>query len=1081
MYLDLNTLTTERRRFVTSSLNNKKYEKVLNNLLGIQTRADHAVFTKLTKMNHDLMTLISNERTRNQILTKPEFKINIVRLSESEFTDLIQQVEGAATGADLLAILNKRGIRLPLATVREIETHRGELTEIKAKITKRLETERITFTTRWKRYVKEVNDAYEQTNIWPLFVGTYFLRAKLDDKLIYAPLLLKEVEVVVEANDVYLQSRNTTVALNEKLIFLLDQLSGLSLPQLKDEIDKVNLNDVIAELNHFLKNVLTKSSFTLDAPFQQLRAQDVTSTSLTLMPGTVLLFAQPLGGALRSATINLINNQKLDDVLKLDPQDFFQVDSRAIRNVVDQPRPIARICPTDPSQEKAILAALDAHTIIIGPPGTGKSQTIANLLTNILLNNKRALFISQKRVALEVVLERLQQLRYFTLQLVEPKRKANSDEKAHFYSYLNKYNQFIKDNFSQSASRCDLKPLVNSKQMLYWQSKMPIQQIPQAEFEDYCQLRAKIHNLDTQFFERAEALFQWFQTLGQSQIISQLVQLQIRDLKLLAQALNEPPQLRFLGFKKYRADFRALWQANNALLDFVAHYNLDSFTLVHLATKGQLSALKTLHDSAAQQNQLVPGSEPFRSDVREILPVLIQRAKVVYQTLHRRDPNWAKRFLGRIERKFTQPVQFINLFKTQLKQMFNVVVSTPEALSTFINFETDRYDYVIFDESSQIFLEKALAYMALADKVIIAGDDQQMQPVNWFGSRFEADEAEQEDENIDSLLTYAIAQGIPKQTLELNYRAAAASLTTFSAREFYDCQLKTLDYNQMIIRPIEIVEVAGQWHNQTNELEAQTMIDILKANVGQYPKIILLTLNAQQMNLVDELLSVNEPELYNQLLNGEIVLKNLENIQGDEADLVIISIAYTKETALSATYVCRAGGRNALNVAITRAKTKMIIIKSLKAHEIVIRNEANLDLQTFKRWVEFLELNQQDQKTYAITDDPDTNNQSVESMFEYEVYQWLKDQRFNKPLQIEVQYPIGSYRIDIALLDSQTKRYLVGLEVDGYRYHSSAQQKYNDLVRQNFIEAKGYKIIRIPELLWKTDRSRVRTLIAQSI
>ena len=596
---------------------------------------------------------------------------------------------------------------------------------------------------------------------------------------------------------------------------------------------------------------------------------------------------------------------------------------------------------------------------------------------------------------------------------------------------------------------------------------MPAQQIPQAEFDDYCQLRTKISDLDTQFFERAEALFQWFQNLGQSQIIGQLVQLQIRDLRLLAQALNEPPQLPFLGCgcKNYQNAFWELWQANNALLDFAAHYNLDSSTMANLALKGKLSSLKTLHDNAEYQNQLVPGLEPFCSDMREILPILIQRAEVTYQTMHRRDPNWAKRFLGRIERKFTQPVQFINLFKTQLKQMFNVVVSTPEALSTFINFETDRYDYVIFDESSQIFLEKALAYMALADKVIIAGDDQQMQPVNWFGSRFEADEVEQEDENIDSLLTYAIAQGIPKQTLELNYRAAAASLTTFSAREFYDCQLKTLDYNQMIIRPIEIVEVAGQWHNQTNELEAQTMIDILKANVGQYPKIILLTLNSQQMNLVDELLSVNEPELYNQLLNGEIVLKNLENIQGDEADLVIISIAYTKETALSATYVCRAGGRNALNVAITRAKTKMIIIKSLKAHEIIIKNEANLDLQTFKRWVEFLELNQQDQKTYAITDDPDTNNQSVESMFEYEVYQWLKDQRFNKPLQIEVQYPIGSYRIDIALLDSQTKRYLVGLEVDGYRYHSSAQQKYNDLVRQNFIEAKGYKIIRIPELL----------------
>ena len=68
-------------------------------------------------------------------------------------------------------------------------------------------------------------------------------------------------------------------------------------------------------------------------------------------------------------------------------------------------------------------------------------------------------------------------------------------------------------------------------------------------------------------------------------------------------------------------------------------------------------------------------------------------------------------------------------------------------------------------------------------------------------------------------------------------------------------------------------------------------------------------------------------------------------------------------------------------------------------------------------------------------------------------------------MKVEVQYPVGSYKIDIALLDLTTNKYLLGIEIDGLRYHSTTKQKYHDLVRQNFIESKGYKIIRIPELM----------------
>ena len=101
------------------------------------------------------------------------------------------------------------------------------------------------------------------------------------------------------------------------------------------------------------------------------------------------------------------------------------------------------------------------------------------------------------------------------------------------------------------------------------------------------------------------------------------------------------------------------------------------------------------------------------------------------------------------------------------------------------------------------------------------------------------------------------------------------------------------------------------------------------------------------------------------------------------------------------------------------------------------QNDNNQSLKTFKKWIEFLELNEANQKIYAIQDD-ENNLQSVESMFEYDVHQWLKKQKLAKPIKIENQYPIGSYRIDIALLDQNTNKYLLGLEIDGYYYHSSA-------------------------------------------
>ena len=1079
-YLDLTTCQTS-----TGKIKNKikgKYDKILNNLLGIK-KNDSAIFTKLSLMNQDLTKIVPVAEKQNKILTKSDFEIEVSKLiSTRDVENIIEEIISTSNLEELENFLKKINIKLSQDTVKKIKSKKMTLREAKNKITEKIKQEQALFIVKWKRYIKQVNDTYEQTNMWPLFVATYFLQAKINDKVIYAPLILKEVEVEIRNNAVFLKSRSSGVSLNEKLIFLLEELTGMVIPQIDNEVDRISIDGVVQELDQFLKDSVKFVSFDVNDTFKDLRSQDVKSNNLIRTPGVVLLFAQPLGGPLRRATIDLINENKIENLIDLNPDDFFGIDEKSINNIIQEPTKIARICPTDPSQEKAILSSLTNHTIIIGPPGTGKSQTIANILTNVLLNNKKALFISQKRVALEVVLERMGQLKNFTLQLVEHKKRSTSNEKSEFYKYLGSYIEQIKANYNTFTSEANLISFISDKQINYWETKKQNQHLKQFEIDKFCDLKINVKRIDKQLFQQLYEVFYKLNELNKLKELDKISELKIKDLDMFAEKLNVEPKFRFLWFKFYHSEFKRYWKINLKLIDLMNEYNLNNKTINIIKENLKIAEdFLNLNQVYNTHNQPVPDHNRFKTNELEILQILINRSKQIYQQIHKKDPAWSRKFIGRIQRKYTEPTKFTTLFKKELKKLFNVVVSTPEALSSFIDFKQDRYDYVIFDESSQIFLEKAIAYMSIGKKIIVAGDDQQMQPSNWFNNRYDSNSEYQEDEEIDSLLTYAINSGIPKQTLELNYRSVASSLTSFSAREFYNCDLKGVDKNEKIIQPIEIINVAGEWIDQRNDIEAHKLIEVLKSNMDAYEKIILLTLNAQQMNHIDVLLSTNEPEIYNKVVDGEIVLRNLENIQGDEADLVIVSIAYTKMAALSATYVGRSGGRNALNVAITRAKKKMIVIKSIHSSEVKISSESSLDLQTFKRWLQFLELNENEQKVYSITDDPETNIQSVESMFEYEVYQWLMEQNFHKQMKIEVQYPVGSYRIDIALLDLKTNKYLLGIEIDGLRYHSTTKQKYHDLVRQNFIESKGYKIIRIPELMWKTNKLKILEMIKLNI
>lgn len=1053
-----------------------KYRKILGNLLAINPTSDSGIFSKMNNLNKDLNKLLKSEDI-NKIWTNFDFKIKIKKTSLS---DLKNSINNSLTPEEVKITLSEFDYNITKILERQLFI---SFNNAKSAIITRIEKEDNTFLTKWKKYQKITNDTFKQTNVWPLFIGSYFIKGNISDKPIYAPLILKEVNITIDNNEVYLVSKSQNVTLNDKLTFFLEQSLNIDAPIIDVSIDKINFNDLSAELDYFFQNIITIKFFDNETKFEELSTQEVVNPQLKKSPGIILLHCQPAGSSLRKATLDLIESGEINNLLYIENQ-LVDFNKKSIENIVQNDLNIARICQTDASQEKAILSSLQEHAIIIGPPGTGKSQTIANLLTNILYNNKRALFISQKRIALEVVVERMGQLEHFMLQLVEKQGKVNKGEKEEFYWRLKKFIEYAKDGYVDNTPGKPFTSLINKNTKTYWKAKQDGLEITQEELDLICDIKSKFKTItptiETEIKKVFWCLFE-LKKMNKESDIEEILSYNERDIKGFSKKTNFEVK-KILGIRMYSKDFKHLFSINLILLDFMEKTNTDIKFISLIKKIKSIEKLALIFKIYPILEMPIKSTSAFESDEYEVLKrlkiIANERMKKIEIIKKVEDKTWMGKFLGRIDRAYTVPQNFISLFKNELKQMFSVIVSTPESLSSFIDFKKDKFDYVIFDEASQIFLEKAIPFISVGTKIIIAGDDQQMQPSNWFSSRVNSD-GEDEVENIDSLLTYAIANSLPRYNLELNYRSANAALTTFSSKQFYDYNLKTLDNINAKKNAIEVINVVGTWNDSCNLEEAKKMISILQTNISKFEKIILLTFNKNQLDLVDDMIATKEPELYDKIIEGKIILKNLENIQGDEADLVITSIGYTKDSALASTYVGRPGGKNALNVAITRAKSKMIILKSISSNEIKISNSNNIDLLVFRNWIQFLELTENKQKEYAIK--ANEENVSVESNFENEVYQWLLKQRLNMELDLHTQYSIGSYRIDLALVDKISGKFMLGIEVDGFKWHSTAIQKYNDIVRQDFIEAKGYKLIRISEVLWKTDKDKVLQMIENYI
>ncbi|WP_430412152.1 AAA domain-containing protein [Kordia sp.] len=466
----------------------------------------------------------------------------------------------------------------------------------------------------------------------------------------------------------------------------------------------------------------------------------------------------------------------------------------------------------------------------------------------------------------------------------------------------------------------------------------------------------------------------------------------------------------------------------------------------------------------------------------------------------------------------------LDLFTT----FFPVILTTPDVCSNLFKGKNQYFDIVMFDEASQLKLEDNLPAMLKGKQIIIAGDEHQMPPSNYFSKTFdsEIDDEDFEDENeirvdrdnmllsCESLLDFASELNFDKKHLDFHYRSRHPYLIDFSNHAFYNQRLKPLP-NEFEYVPISYVPVNGTYFESANIAEVDTILSILDKNIsrypnGEYPSVGIATFNIHQRNLIiskinerrklDHFYEFNQKIL--ELEENGLFVKNLENIQGDERDVIILSTTYgfTEEGKFAHRFgaINHQKGYKLLNVIITRAKYKIYVCSSIPEKDFLGYKEyltaegANNRRAVFFAYLAYAKAvsDQNDEARLAILNALSENSnkgsnsaytihEGLESPFEEEVYNALLDHFDEKNIIPQLQF--AGFRIDMVYDTGSPGLPKIAIECDGASYHSSQEAYLHDRHRQKILENHGFVFHRIWSTNWWRNSKKETELLVQFI
>jgi very-short-patch-repair endonuclease len=439
--------------------------------------------------------------------------------------------------------------------------------------------------------------------------------------------------------------------------------------------------------------------------------------------------------------------------------------------------------------------------------------------------------------------------------------------------------------------------------------------------------------------------------------------------------------------------------------------------------------------------------------------------------------------LGRLRRERQKqrghmPVrQLVQALPTLLPKLKPCLLMSPLSVSQYLDAGYSQFDLVVFDEASQIPVWDAVGVIARGKQLAVVGDPKQLPPTNFFNKSSDSEEGaggEEQIQDLESILDECLGAGMNRLSLQWHYRSRHESLITFSNITYYGSQLVTFPSpvtDDVAVRFERVNGVYDRGATRTNRAEAEAIILGIEEHFLDPAKAHLtlgvVTFNQTQQALIDTLLDARRRS--NQELDRAIAarsheklfVKNLENVQGDERDVIFFSITYGPDIAGKITMnfgpLNGEGGHRRLNVAISRARESVVIYSTLMPEQIDLARVRAAGVRDLKHYLEFAirgarALAQQSSPTGLDPDSP----------FEVAVISALRANGW----VVHPQVGCSGYRIDLAVVDPRAPgRYLVGVECDGRAYHSGATARDRDRLRQHVLESLGWRIHRV----WSTD------------
>lgn len=424
-----------------------------------------------------------------------------------------------------------------------------------------------------------------------------------------------------------------------------------------------------------------------------------------------------------------------------------------------------------------------------------------------------------------------------------------------------------------------------------------------------------------------------------------------------------------------------------------------------------------------------------------------------------------------------------------------VFMMSPLSVAQFLEPGAVEFDLLVIDEASQIEPVDALGAIARCKQLVVVGDDRQLPPTRFFSRMTsEQDEFDDEDEDqliagaadVESILSLCLAKGMPQLMLRWHYRSRHQSLIAVSNQQFYNSSLYVVPSpytarSGMGLRFHHLPE--GRFDSgasRINRIEAQTIARAIMQHVQQSPQLSLgvAAFSLQQKVAIQdelELLRRQQPEAESFFVahpNEPFFIKNLENVQGDERDVIFISVAYARNAQgylpMRFGPVSADGGERRLNVLISRAKQRCEVFSSITADDIDLERGKGKGVAALKVFLQYAATGQ-----LALAG---ISGRDLESPLEEDVYEALTAQG----LQVQTQIGIAGFFIDLAVVDpEQPGRYLLGIECDGMSYHHSRSARDRDRLRQSVLESQGWTLLRIWGCDWfRQPRAQTERVLA---